>query len=1122
MLSLLSSRYSSRIVLVACFVIAASWTVLWPRGSRAEFDRRLGEHSRWPAQPWPNAKAHQPRRDVVLPPFKSQSTALTTIAQLGNWRSSRDGDERTFVLYQDDKGEFGCREATSEERKRIADRSGGGPTRVIYSGAPRQKDLPEGTTVWTPHGLEGSTLQVSAGLRIVLHGTAQLEQNQAAKAAFIVAANRWEALISTPITVVIDVDFGTTFFGTPYPSSSILGATGLDTVVGPFSDLRQRLITSASTANEQQLYNALPASALPVQLDGVNSNAASVEAAVPNARALGIVPDITDPNSVPLGQGDAGIGFNSAFQFDFSPDDGISSGRTDFDAVASHEIGHALGFISDSGDGVSSPVTPWDIFRFRPSAVSLATFGTVPRIMSQGGSQVFFGNQLTTYATLELGLSTGGSDPGPGDGDGRQSSHWRDDVLLSTRPYIGVMDPTLGSGLRRTISENDILAIDLFGYSIGAPPPVRPPNDNFVNAIVLQSNAGMLTGTNVSATREAGEPIHVGLMGDKSVWYSWASPLNGQITIDTIGSNFDTTLAVYTGNTISLLGNIAQNDDIVAGSNRASRVQFNITAGTTYRIVVDGWNSEYGNITLNWSATGSVPSPSPTPSPSPSPTPSPSPSPTPSPSPSPSPSPTPTPPCLDDVWTGTSTTDAPAARRLHTAVWTGTEMIIWGGHNQSANPINTGARYNPSTNTWTATSTVNAPQARSEHTAVWTGTEMIVWGGLNGSLPNTGARYNPSTDSWTTISTVNAPTRRALHSAVWTGSEMIVWGGSGDSGDTNTGGRYNPTTDTWTATSLTNAPSLRSFQSAIWTGTEMIVWGGYGPVGYLNTGGRYNPGTDSWTAITTTNAPSARASSGAVWTGSEMIVWGGAASSGNPITGGKYNPNTDTWTSTATTNAPAGRFQHATVWSGTEMIVWGGHDAGNGKLNDGGRYNPTTDTWIATCHLNAPAARDFFTGIWTGTQMIVWGGDDSNFSRLNTGGRYLVQQGPIQLLLDTSGPAIDQAAALDSILYLRDPFRVLNTADLLNLGSDRNTRVVISVTNLQLAQGEPSSAVVVNLINANSQSYDIPAEDVRLIPNTIFTQVIFRLPDNLPVGTCVIKVKAHNQTTNSGTLRIKS
>jgi hypothetical protein len=77
------------------------------------------------------------------------------------------------------------------------------------------------------------------------------------------------------------------------------------------------------------------------------------------------------------------------------------------------------------------------------------------------------------------------------------------------------------------------------------------------------------------------------------------------------------------------------------------------------------------------------------------------------------------------------------------------------------------------------------------------------------------------------------------------------------------------------------------------------------------------------------------------------------------------------------------------------------------------------------------------------------------------------------------------------------------------------------VKNLQLAPGEPASSVVVNLIEGNNQTYDIAAEDVRLVPNVNFAQVIFRLPDNLAVGTCTITVKAHGQLSNSGTIRIR-
>src|SRR5882724_7814094 len=248
--------------------------------------------------------------------------------------------------------------------------------------------------------------------------------------------------------------------------------------------------------------------------------------------------------------------------------------------------------------------------------------------------------------------------------------------------------------------------------------------------------------------------------------------------------------------------------------------------------------------------------------------------------------------CTDDTWTATSTTNAPIRRTGHTAVWTGSEMIVWGGDSQATG--NTGGRYNPSTNNWTPTSATNAPSARGFHTAVWTGSEMIIWGGYyldnwgNPQPLNTGGRYDPSTDSWRATSTSNAPSARSDHTAVWTGSEMIVWGGWNGANYFNTGGRYDPSTDSWRATSTSNAPTARRSHTAVWTGSEMIVWGGYDG-GRLNTGRRYDPGTDSWRATSTTNAPTARAHHTAVWTGSGMIVWGGAGIDSQTVnTGGRY------------------------------------------------------------------------------------------------------------------------------------------------------------------------------------------------------------------------------------------
>ena len=346
--------------------------------------------------------------------------------------------------------------------------------------------------------------------------------------------------------------------------------------------------------------------------------------------------------------------------------------------------------------------------------------------------------------------------------------------------------------------------------------------------------------------------------------------------------------------------------------------------------------------------------------------------------------------CTDDTWTATSMMNAPLARIEYTAIWTGSEMIVWGGVDVSINYLNSGGRYNPATDSWTPTSITNAPTPRIAHTAVWTGSEMIVWGGHDGTLANTGARYNPATNGWIPTTTINAPLGRASQTAVWTGGEMIVWGGAGFQ---NTGGRYNPNTDSWIATTTTNAPEGRISHTAVWTGSEMIVWGGELVGGILaNTGGRYNPDADSWLPTGTVIAASARRSHSAVWIGNEMIIWGGY----DGITsnsGGRYDPATNSWSATSITNAPAGRDDHTAVWSGSEMIIWAGYNDSTGVLNTGARYAPTTNSWTATSTINAPGGRANHTAVWTGNEMIVWGGTDgSNY--FNDGARYCVQSGP--------------------------------------------------------------------------------------------------------------------------------
>lgn len=128
---------------------------------------------------------------------------------------------------------------------------------------------------------------------------------------------------------------------------------------------------------------------------------------------------------------------------------------------------------------------------------------------------------------------------------------------------------------------------------------------------------------------------------------------------------------------------------------------------------------------------------------------------------------------------------------------------------------------------------------------------------------------------------------------------------------------------------------------------------------------------------------------------------------------------------------------------------------------------------------------------------------------------------PPQLLLEES-PNLTQLAAIDSTLFLREPFSVVKPTDLLNSWNDHNTRVLIFARNLEVANDDPSFPVVVNLIDSNNRSYDVFPDDVRSVPNFDFKQIVFRLPDNLPVGSITVRLKVNGQTSNSGTIRIKS
>ncbi len=126
-----------------------------------------------------------------------------------------------------------------------------------------------------------------------------------------------------------------------------------------------------------------------------------------------------------------------------------------------------------------------------------------------------------------------------------------------------------------------------------------PPNDDFAQSVEIAGDSGSVTGDNIWATSEPGEPSH-GPYGGSSVWYRWTAPSSGTASFDLCNSNFDTLLAIYTGDDVSQLSQVVQNNDDCANYG-GSRVSFTATGGQVYRIAVDGAYGEWGQLTLAWS-----------------------------------------------------------------------------------------------------------------------------------------------------------------------------------------------------------------------------------------------------------------------------------------------------------------------------------------------------------------------------------------------------------------------------------------------------------------------------------------------------------------------------------------
>jgi hypothetical protein len=329
-------------------------------------------------------------------------------------------------------------------------------------------------------------------------------------------------------------------------------------------------------------------------------------------------------------------------------------------------------------------------------------------------------------------------------------------------------------------------------------------------------------------------------------------------------------------------------------------------------------------------------------------------------------------------WVNASTANAPSARARHTAIWDGQRLIIWGGKiTAGASYASSGAMYHPASDLWDTVSTISAPAARGNHTAVWSGTEMIVWGGDGASAwLNTGARFSPDHQLWRAVSTTGAPTGRSGHVAVWTGTQMLIWGGQNAEGVLDNGALYDPAANQWTTLTLPNPPEARARATAVWADDRVIIWGGEGSAGVLNSGSQLlfaNGAPTEWQPLPFPDGTPARRGHTAVWTGHNMIVWGGEAG-GAPIGGGAaFDPTANTWAPLLPVGAPVPRFNHAAAWTGQEMLIVGGNTSAT-ELASGSAHDPGSGAWWSLSSAGSPQARAEATASWTGTELLVFGG----------------------------------------------------------------------------------------------------------------------------------------------------
>jgi hypothetical protein len=340
---------------------------------------------------------------------------------------------------------------------------------------------------------------------------------------------------------------------------------------------------------------------------------------------------------------------------------------------------------------------------------------------------------------------------------------------------------------------------------------------------------------------------------------------------------------------------------------------------------------------------------------------------------------------------------APIAPRQNASiVWTGQELVVWGGASGANDALlsGNGAAYDPSTHRWRLLPPSPLP-ATADASAVWTGSEMVIFGGYLDENPghiqvtNAAAAYTPSTNSWRRLP--NAPiSARSSPLGVWTGTRVIELGGVTSGHDPSNGAAFDPASDSWRRIGAPVTPAgseFLSWQVAVQAGGEMVGLSSF-EVNSLGPGGigtdvfGYDETTSQWRWTGTLDSV---APEQAMWTGPDLrglIVRGGPHQS-NEYLGpqpaevtGIYDLETDTWTPIP--DSPLGHddplaFDDPTsTWAGDALISFDSDYAyRTGVPGDASLYNPVSAQWSVL--QPAPFGCSASTSLlWTGQQVMAY------------------------------------------------------------------------------------------------------------------------------------------------------